>query len=83
MGGALVGMPFMYAAGGMLIMRNLSPDFARLQKKQRALEGQYRQGQSRVQASAEAVALFGGHEFEEEELKGDHRTHHNNPSQQP
>jgi len=70
MGPVLVGSPFLYCVAGMTAISSLTPNFAYLQKKQRELEGSYRLGQSKVQASAEAVALFGGHEYEKEELQG-------------
>eukprot|EP00937_MAST-01D_sp_MAST-1D-sp2_P000603 g603.t1 len=68
MGKLLVASPLAYMLTAFSVISAASPNFAALQKKQRALEGSYRQVHSRLQASAESVALFGGEGFEQRVL---------------
>lgn len=68
MGPMLIMAPIGYAIVAMGIMSRFSPDFAKMQRKERELESSYRQVQSRLQDNAESVALFGGEEYEEKEL---------------
>ena len=63
MGGMLVATPLAYMVTALGAISAMSPNFAQLQKKQRALEGSYRSVQSRLQDSAESVALYGGEEY--------------------
>jgi ABC-type uncharacterized transport system fused permease/ATPase subunit len=65
MGGMLVATPLAYMVTALGAISAMSPNFAQLQKKQRSLEGSYRSVQSRLQNSAESVALYGGEEYEE------------------
>eukprot|EP00457_Paulinella_chromatophora_P000498 gb/GEZN01000498.1/.p1 GENE.gb/GEZN01000498.1/~~gb/GEZN01000498.1/.p1 ORF type:complete len:1324 (+),score=253.94 gb/GEZN01000498.1/:41-4012(+) len=64
----LVGSPVAFVGGVLAIIMGLSPNFAGLQKKHRMLESKYRSAQSRLQANAEAIALYGGKEFEQKQL---------------
>jgi ABC-type uncharacterized transport system fused permease/ATPase subunit len=70
MGGMLVATPLVYMVTALGAISSMSPNFAKLQKKQRALEGSYRSVQSRLQNSAESVALYGGEQYEEDVING-------------
>jgi hypothetical protein len=70
----LVGSPLAYMLFGFSVIQRLSPNFAALQKQQRKLEGAYRHVQTRLTTHAEAVALFGGEEFERTELTASFRS---------
>lgn len=65
----LVGAPILYTLSAIGIMTKLSPNFAALDKKTKELESDYRQVQSRLQSSAEAIALYGGEKYEKDELE--------------
>eukprot|EP00808_Paulinella_micropora_P006840 g641.t1 len=64
----LVGSPVAFVGSVAAVITCLSPNFAAMQKRQRVLESKYRSAQSRIQANAEAIALYGGEQFERQQL---------------
>jgi len=68
LGPLFVAVPLGYMLLAMKIITSIQPNFAKLQKQERELEGKFRQSQTRVHANAEAIALYGGEDYEKEKL---------------
>ncbi|EDQ89564.1 uncharacterized protein MONBRDRAFT_8117 [Monosiga brevicollis MX1] len=58
------GLLYLYALGGLGLLRWIAPDFERLVQEKASLEAAFRYVQLRLRTHAESIAFFGGNELE-------------------